>query len=477
MSRILQTSKKFRVPEPIIDKIHGHTKIELTDVITGKKEIVEHDNDFQSGVLASFMRSLGYYNNNPYTNSNWRNNPAWRNLVGGILLFRDAIDNSNDEVPYMPAGNKMIANGSYGVTNSGNPVELGSYNSIESVIGTDSLTFVYDWDTSHGNGTIGAISLTSDVGGYIGYGNPSGAVASAKKFSENQSCNSYNVGNNSIVPQMYKDYVIKSVSIDTTESEVTINYIHVPYSKMSLFVMQNMELTISYTGTLPSTPDLSNIGYTKVAIDGDYLYVFPAYGENGRTEVSNGSSYTYIKVDLINKTASTGSFTNNTGHSVWVGFTHQFVADGIIYCPRYYLGSEVVNSDIDLIKLSDSSYVDTVISAGRWHYLEMVGAVADGFTGLGRADERLWLYDTVNKTQYPTNATTNIYDLRSLCINTNPTQAKDGLISGFSTYYASDIYICKNPLFLSTINNLSSAVTKTNTQTMKVTYTLTEASS
>ena len=32
-----------------------------------------------------------------------------------------------------------------------------------------------------------------------------------------------------------------------------------------------------------------------------------------------------------------------------------------------------------------------------------------------------------------------------------------------------------NPMFLSTINNLDSTVTKNNTQTMKVTYTLTEA--
>ena len=38
-----------------------------------------------------------------------------------------------------------------------------------------------------------------------------------------------------------------------------------------------------------------------------------------------------------------------------------------------------------------------------------------------------------------------------------------------------DVRMFKNPLYLATVNNLATPVTKQNTQTMKVTYTLTEA--
>ena len=139
-------AKKYLITDNPFEKVKGHARIELTDVKTGKKQVIEKDNAFQAGVLASYMRSMGAYNNNPYANSTWASQPIWRNLCGGIFCFEDEIDNSEDEVEYMPAGNKMIANGAYGVANAGTPVELGSYNEIESsTSGSDSVTFVYDW--------------------------------------------------------------------------------------------------------------------------------------------------------------------------------------------------------------------------------------------------------------------------------------------------------------------------------------------
>ncbi len=73
------------------DKVKGHTKIELTDIHTGKKQIIEKDNAFQAGVLAPYMRSMGAYNDNPYANSTWASHPIRRNLCGGILCFRPRL--------------------------------------------------------------------------------------------------------------------------------------------------------------------------------------------------------------------------------------------------------------------------------------------------------------------------------------------------------------------------------------------------
>ena len=477
MSRILQSTKKFILPGEDMGKIHGHTTIELTSVVDGSKKIIEHDNVFQNAVLAKFMRSLGYYNNNPYANSTWKDNAAWRNLVGGIFLFRDSIDLSGGDVAFMPAGNAMTANGSYGVTNSGNPIELGSYNSVESVIGDNSLTFVYDWDTSHGNGTISTVCLTSETGGYIGYGNPSGTSGSTRLLSDNQSDQPFSTGNSQMLSQMYKNYVFKTAVIDTSENKVTVNYQYVPVDKMSIFARQDEQLIVYYSGSLPSTPDQSANYYTKLAVDGDYLYLFPAYNGEGRTNLGNGGTYIYIKIDLVAKTASLGTFTNNTGHTIYVGTSKQVVADGVIYCAASIQGSSAVDASIDLIRLSDSSYIDSLTTEQRYAYTDFLGVFADGLIQSGRADGRSWIYDTVNKTLLPTNGHRSIYqtEYQSATL-TNTNQAKDGLLSCFYTYYRTDAHLFKNPLYLATVNNLESPVVKSSTQTMKVTYTLTEAS-
>ena len=115
--------------------IHGKTKIELYNPNTKIKQIIREENTFQSSILANFMRGLGEANNNPFSNSTFRGAKPWTNLVGGILLFKNAIDISGGAVEYMPAGNQMIANGSYGVSNGSSendPTEMGSFNANES---------------------------------------------------------------------------------------------------------------------------------------------------------------------------------------------------------------------------------------------------------------------------------------------------------------------------------------------------------
>lgn len=88
-------------------------------------------------------------------------------------------------------------------------------------------------------------------------------------------------------------------------------------------------------------------------------------------------------------------------------------------------------------------------------------------------DELLYLgnrsiFDPENETAYPCNG---YFDTQSGTY----TGYNDNLdaFTGASASYACGAW--KNPLFLATINNLDTAVTKDNTQTMKIIYTLTAA--
>lgn len=440
-------TRKFGLLDNPFKKLHGHTKIELTDVRTGKKQVIEHDNTFQAGVLASYMRSLGAFNNNPFDNDTWNGQAKWRNLVGGILLFRDAIDDSNGEVPYMPSGNQMTANGAYGVTNAGNPVELGTWNSIESTVGASSIVMVYDWDTSHGNGEIGCICLTSETGGYIGYGNPSGAAASARNFFSNQN-------SRALVGFIYHNnrYEIHNGGIRKTKLCVT---------EGSVFDGIQVNIEHAWTG---NNQVADSVGGKVVS-----------FTSNWGTAVSPGGSFTVDIFDCETESFETKTIVNTSGATL--GFRNASCADGIVYFAQYVDGYNNGNP-LYGFSLADGSFVGASV---------LSGGINSAYMGK-LTDDLLMCGDYNNVTRIKTDSQDN-----------TSWKVTNGIIKGFatSTNFFSVCYdpvlkaiirngngrsdsatdrchAFKNPLYLATVNNLSSPVTKNNTQTMKVTYTLTE---
>ena len=438
------------------DKVKGHTKIELTDVKTGKKQIIEKDNAFQAGVLASYMRSMGAYNNNPYANSTWADQPIWRNLCGGLLLFKDEIDNSNDEVEYMPAGNQMVGNGAFGVVNNGTPTEMGSYNSTESqTSGNDSVTFVYDFTTSQANGTISCVCLTTEVGGYIGYGNPSGeAASSSRAFGMNQSSRS----NSKIVYNNYEwDF-----SVNNTDKLVTVTKTPLEITKGSIFDnIAEDSFTISYTGSVSdSFIRAVYIGNGKAA-----LICLP--NSSQYTGIGNGATFSpLIIVDLVNSTASVKTITNNSGEQLALRF---FSGWGIVGVDEQYLYMVGYNSPFKMYAIDYTDGQSTTKDLGFNGNNEQRDILKCGlitpelFYGFGR------IWDKENDTVYPVNGAGTYWqyndDLDAIVGNNTSG------IAGWGGFF-----ICKNPLILATINNLDTPVTKTAAQTMKITYTLSKAS-
>lgn len=438
------------------DKVKGHTKIELTDVKTGKKQVIEKDNAFQAGVLASYMRSMGAYNNNPYANSTWAGQPIWRNLCGGILCFRDAIDLTNGEVEYMPAGNEMVANGAYMVNNAGTPIELGSYNEVESsTSGNDSVTFVYDWLTSQGNGTISCVCLTTEIGGYIGYGNKSGAQASGKSFTQNQS-------SNRLSGACYGNARYVFGNLDTANKTITVTRYPTEVAKGSIFDnIAEDSFTITYTGNNPS----------RGMSDGDAIplgngkFIVRFSGGGSHETWNNGGSETLIMVvDVVNETAQTYTVTNNTGIMLCLGRfglaavddTHIFVQGFSHPYPCYAINYKNGQSTTALFQASVGD-------------IDQHPTVKGGIIMPDRTYLYYKMWDKVADTIYPVNA--NIY----LWGKYNP-DTDTLAVTSFDNWNYGGTCMYKNPLILSTINNLETPVTKTAAQTMKITYTLSKAS-
>ena len=170
--------------------LKGKTTFELTDVNTGEVEVIEDSNMITNG-LQEFLRTYGYFGCDVLSDDTVRTNSLWVNLLGGLFLFDTALDEDVNNT-FMPAGVKMIGNGSKDVSNSGAVTELGSYNATESGLQSDgSIKFVYEFNTAQANGNIACACLTSKVGGYIGMGNDSN-----RYYNDSYVLNAYRSDNN-----------------------------------------------------------------------------------------------------------------------------------------------------------------------------------------------------------------------------------------------------------------------------------------
>ena len=439
---------------PKMQTIKGHTKIILTDVRSGKKKIVEHDNTFQASYLANMLRSFGVANASPWSNETFAANAFWRNMCGGIFLFRDPI---TAPCEYMPAGNLMVANSAYGVENLSQPSELGSYNSIESALSGAGITIVYDWGTSQGNGTISCVCLTSEIGGYIGYGNASGNSATLKDVKANQT--SQYLGTTTAMLYGGKRYL--PTAYDTTNKKITILSLNDQVTQASiLFPYKATSADYSYTGDIVIGSE--NQIFTKPISTSKFIVI---KGKNARLE--SGSTGRIPVFDCSNNTLGILTIVNTSGESVWITnsglVTVSVDSLGNIYVPTYYGGGTNKNK---LAKFNSSGvFVDFVGDADGGSSGFRGGRVApDIIATVSPSDGKtLLFYDGV--AQRPTNGqnTDNVF------LEYN--DGNDILLQGSNQ----TIMPYHNPLYLATINNLETAITKDSTQTMKVIYTLTDA--
>lgn len=453
----------------------GKTKIVLTDIRTGEVKTYEDKNTFQNTVVADYMRPLGAYNNSPYANSTWAGQKMWRNLAGGLLLFRDAIDLTGGPVKYMPAGNEMVGNGAYGVVNNSTPTELGSYNSTESqTTGPDSVSMVYDFTSSQGNGTIGCICLTTETGGYIGYGNRSGGAAESKiALNQKQSSNTlYGFVYNNERFGFSHSPSTGGVTVTRTPTEITNG---------SIF--DGMSKTESYT--YEPISGMSNPGIWSYC--GGGIFRTPMTGAASWSSVENladGSTFYYIEYNSTSKTLTKKSVTNSTGVSLGLssGYGRSIVGfdcenHAIFYtvnnqswfAPVYVMDlttgtlALTITADIGVIGFGNGS------NDSRFRPVKQIAPGMLMVSGVS-SESTCYVCDFVSGTTYPANLS---YD-PGCVYNPDIDAIQPG---GYGWGAGSGITMSgafKNPLMLTTVNNLDSPVTKTANQTMKVTYTLTK---
>ena len=446
--KFLERARNFELAEKDIKTIHGETDIVLKNVKTGLVERFHDENTFQSEVLQLACKSFGE------ADCRWSFN--YETLVGGLLLFRDAITVGKK---FMPGGNEMIGRGYRGSVTMGDNPYQGTFNSAESSASSSAIQQVYDFATNQANGTIGCVSLTSNVGGAVGYGENAYYIQSGQRYNLNYGQTgalSYekNVG-------YYGGFRYAFVSCE--ENILTISKTPVSIVTGSVFNGLSKNLTFDLT-QIGNAGDIVPNGVWGDAGNGRFRFT----GQTG--SVAAGANFYYYEFNATDESLTECYFVNSSGTTLTVDSMST-----LFFCHDYIVHHNGSNT-VYIFDAANSTLLDVQTLptwTGQWSSgsADMLpGEISDDLL-LFQSSDGVKIYDAISKTLKCMPLDNNSSSAQRIGVATRLASVEDGLLRARMWYRE---YGFKNPLYLATINNLGSPVTKTAAQTMKVTYTLTE---
>lgn len=464
--KLLERASDFGLDMKDIPTMHGHTKIELKNVKTGLVERVESENTFQSFALANYLRTYGAGNSSKYNDISFKSRETWQSIVGGILLFRDPITVGAE---FMPAGNKMIGQGAFEVSNGSSPtdpVEMGSWNSSSSA-SASAIAEIYDFTPEQANGVISCVSLTSRMGGLIGYGNSGNNVKGNYSLSTEQPIELLNYRGQ--LPAAGKYHVLAQITngiltISKIRRNWTIGSVFEGYAKAENFDLE----TVGNPWNIVN----SNSIYMQEVANGIYRFV-----PNGAIiSVGPGENFYYYEYHEADGTLLLQYFVNPSLWTLNCGYNN---------APTDYWNSEFKGPYAFCMNASDNTQL-VIINM-------VTGVMMNALNGFRRFDYGGTTIGDLGNGMYVIPM-----DYRQR-VNPNWASGQGAIVwdsisndfkliglsqSDILTYSPSmnclygvgngNCGIFSHPLYLATINNLNSPVTKTAAQSMRVIYTLTE---
>ena len=438
--------------------LKGRVQIQLKNVNTGEIQFVEQDNMITDAIA----KMLGIATQELVSEGSYSYLTLFRSIVpiatkglGGIMLFDGTLTEDAGNI-HFPMNVHLTGNAGQ-VTNTKSKF-AGSINEAESHANDNGYTNVWDFSTSQANGTIASLALTGLAGGacpfatdYITAGEYIANYYNVPIAMDVENCNMYIYHNGSLYKKHMYNEILKAASpIISTETLVKdlgltdpkydqwvvsngydgyLYAAYVPYmyseGSINVRIKRFKASDFSFDEEAEQTFTVSNV--TAIHISGQNAYL------TSTRIVAHGylyfvsSDYTKIyKVNLAN-TADIKAFTFD-----------EFKVTGIF--PRYSGGVYITLNRVEQStsgSTKTSNYPALLYEDGKWLV----------------EDTKATNSDTVYNTTYEFD---NLFRMQYY-----PSSSKG--TAGFSTNY------------LGTICNLASPVVKTSAQTMKITYTLTDA--
>lgn len=478
--------------------LKGTTKIELTDVVSGKKQVIEKHNMVTNAVYNLFQPTFGHLTSESLIRDIL---PAHSTLFGGLLLFDKSITEDVNTL-YAPKDVSCVGCARFGTT-SPTGLYMGQYNATESEVDLSNkrVKYVYDFGTAQANGTIASVCLTGNDAGYGGYGvdeRVHGQNSNIKTLCSNVPVNTYaKYGRQNTLSTGNNEYIF-AIDIDndfgyyltlTNKTSVKIAKKRLGFRNYSMFV-SGPEIVQTVTLALPS--EIPN-NYSSYNYDPDTnsLYIVSSTASNANitagakfmiTKISkdSGNDWTVTQKEYTNTTTDPLTMSNNFGART------AFVHKDYVYL-QYYHGTNPTKLYKFNLDTGNSSFVGTA-------------TVKDVMAAMHAIDGRVYWQSYYSGS----NSTATM----GYCSVSNETAPEGEGIkplgnAGFKSYSSTDntakipgtVPVIGYPMFffmnsvtteisttfwymsnyLATINNLGTPITKVNTQTMKITYTIQES--
>lgn len=444
----------------------GKTEIILTDVHTGEQKKVLEQNMTTNALNDIFLQEGYMKDASEMYGSNFQ--PIYQKLLGGILLFDKTLE-ENAANYFAPAGTNLTACGVYGVKNTTGDTLRGDYNSDESYLDTRAKTmkYVYDFPTSKGNGTIASVCLTSANGGYSSYGaetDGSTGQTAAYFLGTGGSRAFVSISGEYAFAVDYQNDVIYTFTPSTVSSQlqsVTIRKrrAHLKTLPVTYSASAAGEVLESKSVQLSSIYSLYVWNYDTTA---NTLYFM---ANRGYSEIQNGREFYIAAIPIGTMIARTYNITNRTGVSLSYD-------TGGVYSGYLYIGGYNSNQSYKINLESDTDYaqlsgVNTALDFQRccfWNH----GRIFALCGSLNSWNYRLAAVDpATNKARYTQNYLNDSKGSTKKWVAVTGSHVAFAVMNDGSGF----LVPCN---YLATINNLSSPVTKTAAQTMKVIYTISE---
>ena len=514
--------------------IKGSATIELTNA-DGTKQIIKHDNMITNAVADMFRSYMG---DMPLIHKlNFYDYTYAGTIFGGLLLFDDRLN--DDASDYAIPSTKItgyasdtaysgqdLSRGSRNIAESGLQ-EDGSYK------------LVWNFGTSQGNGTIQSIALCPIAMGKIGASDAPvrSEYVSYRLGEEAYVCGKYSEAKGAF-PDYYR-LIDQNATVDGVESNYlypvaivgeyiyavdwrNIEYVHgSAYSlvnnggilKLYKFKYQFNSVSISartgrakYIETIDVQipTEIVNLAYTptngvQYGVVGIHfnkrdskLIVFPY---SLKTALAPNATLPYVDIDLLDNYKVTNcSMTNTTNQSLrlygrgmtsnqgarcalYISNDHILMLGGIDADVRMYVINRTDNAKVVKVKIDGEDFVPYNLNYQNSLLFcpKMINNNTAVVTfGVFNSTEPYDMYIIDLTTGVAKKCNTASYNDGGKVINIKRPIMTDGAI-----VYDSDTDMCcipkLNPFILTTKNNLDEPVVKTASQTMKITYTLTES--
>lgn len=508
--------------------LKGKTTIELTDINTGEVAVFEDTNLITNAISDLCQRTFKRGNTLHHTHSFYSNPISFNQLFGGILLFDTALE-ENPNKYFPPTTANMVGHGS-NITYSGTDLSLGSFNDVLYESSERMRKFVWDFTAEQANGTIASVCLTTQPGGIIGHGTTTPCEESSTPqrilsgYTRSYFNTYYDTSRDYFIPiylSFENDFVLYmavnsiragklqfvKIPLHSHKEDIFINMPSPSYSTGTSTDIVGHNYTEFNTTVVDLTSVVNTTGYVGCGQDGKYLYIAKNTATNGMWSVN--SEITLVKINLDDLTYETFKVINTTGEEIRIFNDTDYYSFSIGYtfgvCDGYmFVKSNATEHKFYAINLSDNTIVRTIKTPdGNDLISASSGSTCFGMT----VNNHITFSKTKNNMHSRQRATwepiqivnTNDFIAKTLncpywgigsrdaTVSSNNTNSDRAFptdnplyfgwcnLNNFSSSKTSDNFMIGSfPNVLMTINNLETPVTKTSSQTMRITYTLTK---